>query len=375
LWKLEIKNLNIFIVTKLATCNGIQHFAAILQDLELGSTVNLVPENYPRDIYSELLEPINEAINNYGEENNEYHSLSLVKLNRKIIKTSIMTKVYNVTTYGIKNQIKSKLELIENESIESPKLNKNMNDEIKKNFKKDEEFYICPGKGGMPVNLTEQDIFKISQIINEQIFVVFPSLNKIYNYFIDITKLMIKLGIPLTWITPSGLKITQHYVRLRKKKSPTSIVFGGRAKKIVLKQWTNILHEAKQKQAIIPNIIHSLDSSHLINLINNTIKENFYPLITVHDCFSTLPNKMNQLEFKVKKEFILLYTKQKFLKTFHKRIIQSLKDNNINIIKEKNNSYVQFFIDDEENIILIPKIPKLGKLDLNNIINSRYMIN
>ena len=45
-----------------ATCSGIQHFAALLQDLELGSHVNLMPyseKDKPGDIYYELVEPIN----------------------------------------------------------------------------------------------------------------------------------------------------------------------------------------------------------------------------------------------------------------------------------------------------------------------------
>ena len=39
----------------------------------------------------------------------------------------------------------------------------------------------------------------------------------IYNYFIEISKLSVKLGIPLSWITPSGLKITQNYTKKKKK--------------------------------------------------------------------------------------------------------------------------------------------------------------
>lgn len=60
--------------------------------------------------------------------------------------------------------------------------------------------------------LTPNEILKIAQIINEQVFIIFPSLNDIYSYLIDITKLMIKLDIPVNWITPAGLKITQHYL-------------------------------------------------------------------------------------------------------------------------------------------------------------------
>jgi hypothetical protein len=66
-----------------ATCSGIQHFAALMKDLELGTNTNLIEstiEDKPGDIYETLLKPINEAINKFGEENKEYSLLSLVKL-------------------------------------------------------------------------------------------------------------------------------------------------------------------------------------------------------------------------------------------------------------------------------------------------------
>jgi len=75
-------------------------------------------------------------------------------------------------------------------------------------------FFIAPGIYPKDkINLTYQDIFQIANILNEQIFVLFPSLNKIYDYLLNITELIIELGIPLTWITPAGIKITQHYLR------------------------------------------------------------------------------------------------------------------------------------------------------------------
>src|ERR1700719_2516231 len=129
----------------------------------------------------------------------------------------------------------------------------------------------------------------------------------------------------------------------------------------------------KQTQSIIPNIIHSLDANHLINLINNGIKDKFSPIITIHDCFGTHPNKMEILEFKVKKEFILLYTKDKFLSTFHKRLIQSIKDNQFKIIEIEDNKFVESK-DKNNSLLKIPSIPKLGKLDLEKIIKSKYLI-
>jgi len=80
---------------------------------------------------------------------------------------------------------------------------------------------------------------------------------------------------------------------------------------------------------------------------------------------------MGTLEYNVKKEFVLLYTDHKLLIIFHKRIIQSIKDNNFTIVKNKKKNYV---INNNE-YLEIPSIPKLGKLDLEKIIESKYMIN
>jgi hypothetical protein len=206
-----------------ATCSGIQHLSALLLDLELGISVNLSPYNQddkPNDIYSELLIHINKAINKYGEENIEYEKFSLIKLSRSDVKTSVMTKVYNVSQYGIAKQLENKFKssdysnLDNNSPSHSPILIEsdtgakvtNLESELIKSIKKnklnrnnnDDTYFRAPGIDNKPVILSRQEIFKIANIINDQIFVVYPSLNNIYLYFIETAKLMIKLGIPIT---------------------------------------------------------------------------------------------------------------------------------------------------------------------------------
>ena len=51
----------------------------------------------------------------------------------------------------------------------------------------------------------------------------------------------------------------------------------------------------KQRSAIIPNVIHSLDASHLMNVINTAFTKGINDLITVHDCFGTHPNNLSLL--------------------------------------------------------------------------------
>jgi DNA-directed RNA polymerase len=96
-----------------------------LLDKELAKKVNLTPQTNSedvQDIYSEIMVDINKAINKYGILNPDFSSLTDVKLTRDILKVSIMTKVYNVTTYGIALQLQNKLKTIYVDSETSVKM-------------------------------------------------------------------------------------------------------------------------------------------------------------------------------------------------------------------------------------------------------------
>jgi DNA-directed RNA polymerase len=97
------------------TCSGIQHLAAIMRDLQLATQVNLIPQDDTSkmgDIYNSLKEPINELIRQEGRDNELFPNLKYVDLQRSDIKTPIMTKTYNVTVLGIKEQLISKFNKI-----------------------------------------------------------------------------------------------------------------------------------------------------------------------------------------------------------------------------------------------------------------------
>ena len=386
-----------------ATCSGVQHLSAMMRDLELGQLVNLSKSNdtdKPADLYSEVVNPVNKALNSYGSTSTEHAVLSLLKFTRKEIKPIVMTKVYNISVYGIAQQLGlgfrktvsflsndnpsrthdnsifpiSDLEHLNNSDTTTldylyEKLEEGLiNGSIKNGKKKGKVEYYAPGINGKVI-LTRKNIYKIAEIINEQIFILFPSLNNIYAYFLDIAKLMVKLNLPLTWITPSGIKITQNY--LKSKTTKLAIKLFGVKKTLILRETIKERNNLKQINAIIPNIVHSLDASHLLNVINSAESKGIVPVITVHDCFGTHPNRMAALQNEVKKEFILLYTHQDFLEVFHNRIIQSIRDNNLEIIEM--NDMPRFVIFMEESIE-IPQLPKTGKLDLADVNFSTYMI-
>jgi len=112
-----------------ATCSGIQHFATMLKDEELAISVNFIsnPENKDKvqDIYSEMIEPTHKRLREIYNQDPKYYKLGLVKLDRKLIKPSIMTRTYNVTVKGVANQLTASLEKYTREGnlkLKDPKL-------------------------------------------------------------------------------------------------------------------------------------------------------------------------------------------------------------------------------------------------------------
>jgi DNA-directed RNA polymerase len=72
-----------------AKCSGIQHLAALIKDLELGSRVNLIPQSETDevgDIYSYIVGPINNELNKLAKENIEFAHFENIALTRSIVK-------------------------------------------------------------------------------------------------------------------------------------------------------------------------------------------------------------------------------------------------------------------------------------------------
>ena len=131
-------------------------------------------------------------------------------------------------------------------------------------------------------------------------------MESIYDYFKNVIKFHSFFDIPVTWITPAGVEVTQFYNMSVQNK--VSIRFSNKTNKVVLRQKTSKLDKRKQVNAIIPNIIHSLDASHLMKIIISAKRNSYLNILSVHDCFGTYPNHVGEMIEIVKEEFIKLYT-------------------------------------------------------------------
>ncbi len=338
-----------------ATCSGIQHLAALMKDLDSASRVNLIEQNNDQlvaDIYSDVVGPVNEALNKFGLENMQTHShFTKIQLTRKEIKPLVMTKPYNASIFGMTQQLANSFEitekakeLLKQKIFLKNKINSDFNDQTKSLVNSEADsfdpyIYIAPAFNNEKVLLSKKDLYLIAKIVDNQVFMMFPALKEIYNYLLNISKVLRDLNIPITWFTPAGIKITQHYLKeeshnyyMRSGNTRKTIILRNKIKNSNSNEY--VVDRRKQVESIIPNVIHSLDASHLMFVIKECISSSILPIITVHDCFGTLPNQMFHLEQVVKKQFVYLYTKENFLQKFHKKLLESIEDNNYIIFKK-----------------------------------------
>ena len=410
-----------------ATCSGIQHFATMLKDVELAKSVNVISDpnssglnEKVRDIYSEMIEPTYKKIKEFVYQNPSFFKLLNVNITRKLIKPTIMTRVYNVTVKGVCNQLISNFEIIyldkkikndlinitkdsELDLIDDSPLIENIESEIENDLN---EFYgiesspsdlqnklYYEGKKiifkvpsineGETLYLTYGEVYQLAKIMHEALFDYYPALKKLFEYFVSVCLAFTKLDIPITWYPPSGLSIEQRYLKTAKAKVSIS-VGKGKQKTVVLKRKLDQTDTRVQTQAILPNIIHSMDASHLILILN---KNKISPIISIHDCFGTLPNNMIELENLVKLEFISLYSKTNFLEKFHSDLIEVLNKNKINYEINKSENKVYIYLNNSDltlnsnkskKKILEPLTfwlpPQDGNLILEQIKESNYLI-
>lgn len=164
------------------------------------------------------------------------------------------------------------------------------------------------------------------------------------------------------------MEFTQLYHKAEKSNAKFNL--HGVAKEIHYLKYSDEMSKVKQKNAIIPNVIHSLDASHAYSIILESSKNMGKNVISIHDCFGSHPNDMAEIHHIVRKTFILQYTENDFLKEFRERIINLIKLDDHEIIEEDNKTTLIY----NNKKYIIPNTPELGKFELQKIRESRYII-
>lgn len=335
------------------TCNGLQHYSALLRDPVGGAAVNLVDTEKPSDIYAKVAEKLEEKLNEHIRSNvdnipihssndssgNDNLSRTILDsrllantwlqlgINRKLTKRPVMVLPYGGTMLSCREYIQEYLT-----DTYSPNF-------LWKHFMVGENPTDC--------------IFKVSVWLSKYLWEAIQETLKAatvgMDYLRKIARIITASKQYIEWLTPAGLLVRQAY-NSRKKKMIRTELYGS-----ILKVTVNIDQESldtqRQLNGICPNFIHSLDAACLMLYLTKCKKEGINSFMTVHDCYGTLAPDTDMSAKLLREAFVEIY-RQPILENFTSDVLNGF--------------------DDE---IEKPEIPKKGELDIEEVLNSNYFFN
>ena len=313
------------------TCNGLQHYSALLRDYKGGCAVNLVNSDKPNDIYSTVADRLKEKLQEVKTSQNssaEYKKLAdcwlTLGINRKLTKRPVMVLPYGGTMLSCREYIGQYL-----------------TDTYQQRFLQN-HFKICDN----PNDCLFKSSVWLSKYLWKSIQETLNAATVGMDFIRKIAKITTRKKKFIEWVTPLGLPVRQNY-NLRKGKEIKTELYGSILKTNVNID-LNIPDSKRQISGICPNFIHSLDAACLMLYIVKCKKSGIKNFMTIHDCYGTLASDTDVSVKMLREAFVEIY-KQPVLENFAQDILQGEKE--------------------------IPKLPQKGSLDIEEVLKSKYFFN
>ena len=132
--------------------------------------------------------------------------------------------------------------------------------------------------------------------------------------------------VAMSWVTPAGFPVVQHYAQ----EEITRVKMPGIGITLSMCRFNDtLLNRAKCINGISPNFTHSLDSAHLVKVIEAFDGS----IVPIHDSFATHPSDVDAMHVVLRDEFVNLYTQHDPLQTLVD-LVQGYSDEEIAVPKK-----------------------------------------
>ncbi|HEY2382727.1 MAG TPA: DNA-directed RNA polymerase, partial [Terriglobia bacterium] len=253
------------------SCNGYQHLSALGRDPFGGSAVNLVPDDYPHDIYLEVAEILSSKIQidaqyRQGDDREAARQL-LGKIDRDLVKPATMTIVYGATRGTIYRQL---LDTKVIQSCEDP----------------------------------EKCARYLARILEETIPDVAVEAGRIMKWLRAIARTLAKAGMGMAWTSPAGFPVV-HEIR-----EPKEIRITTADKRVTLhvEDPKRKIDWRAQVNGVVAHLVHSLDAAHMMLTVNRLHSHGLRHFLMVHDSFGVHAADVDLLNRVLREEFVGMYS-------------------------------------------------------------------
>ncbi|MHA6903319.1 DNA-directed RNA polymerase [Ralstonia syzygii subsp. celebesensis] len=297
------------------SCNGLQHFSAMLRDSVGGRAVNLVPAGKPNDIYQQVADLVQRKLQamdpeTLAERDRPFLSKWLAHgMNRKLVKRSVMTLPYGSTRYSCAEFI------------------------VDDYLRKDEAKEFDKLEYSLAANF-------LSYVVWESIGEVVIAASQAMDWLQRSAHALIRGGNQqIEWVTPSGFPVVQVYQELEIIRA-RSLLLGGMTVKVA----TTGEHPSvkRHKNGMAPNFVHSMDAAHLVLTTIACRDAGVESLAMIHDDYGTHAADAGKLFKLIRETFVRMY--------------------------EENNPILDFATGRDG----LPPAPAPGELDLQEVLESQF---
>lgn len=306
------------------SCNGLQHFAAMLRDTTTGRAVNLVPQDKPQDIYQAVADATVALLSTYRSHKDRDVAHDWIVdawltwgIDRKITKRPVMVLPYGGT-------FKSCMDYVYGAAQERVKA----------------------GGGVSPFGL---ELRKASTFLARFVWQAMDDIivagRQAMNYIQAVARQTAALNEPFTWTAPSGFPVVQAYYETKSREIATR--FHGKIVKLKENIATAKIDARQQAAGAAPNFVHSLDASAMMLTINAAVTRGVSHFAMIHDSYGTHAADSQMLAVVLRSEFVRMYEQNDVLTQLQQHTIA-------------------------EHLLLVQDPPPKGDLDLQTVNSSQY---
>jgi len=298
------------------SCNGLQHFAAMMRDTTAAAQVNLSPSEIPSDIYQRVADEVKRLL---GEDESPLAKQWLtLGIDRKTVKRQVMTLPYGATQTAFKNYFL--LWLAEERAGQHP-------------------FGDSPYK----------ECVYLTKIAWKAVHNILDRAMEAMSWLQSVSRVASKSNLPLNWMTPAGLPVQQAYRKTERRRVKTTIA--GAVTYMCYSEPLDDISPREQAQGVAPNFVHSMDAAHLMLTVCRAKELGIDGLAMVHDSYATHAADSPALSQALREAFVEMYENNDVLDQFLSDISRGLPED---VAKD------------------LPEPPAKGDFDLSKVLESRF---
>ncbi len=272
------------------SCNGLQHFSAMLRDTVGGEATNLRNLPVMQDIYDRVAQKTMERLRNDVSGDPEVAAWLAHGVSRKVVKRAVMTTPYGVTK---KSAVRYVIEDYLN---------------VYEVFPKEERFRHAQ----VLMNHAWAAIGDVVTKSREAMSWLSRSAKHIIKERGDSEE-----GV-ISWGTPSGFLASQAYYEVNSQQVDCKLFEGTRIQLTVLSEG-NDPSPSRHSTGIAPNFVHSMDAAHMHLVASAASGLGIDVLAMVHDDFGTHAADTQKFFTLIREVFVKMYTDNDPLMAFHEK--------------------------------------------------------